>query len=933
MTGIETSLLRVATQAVIQVIRPLLPDLKARKHRFAELSELVTATGGDFLARRKVREQLERMITDVFERFPLQEFRHLPEAEVTAALAADGEALSTHDLTDETLFDTDLDHRKLARSVRNRTNRPDGLSADGEIVYTRLLDIACLCLVRMVIQLDPFQPRAALELLSRLTALADNVNRILDRLPFTSLDAPEGAEQDEDFRFRYLELITSTMDSLDLLGVPVSQRSSVRLSVAYLNLRADDGDEDRLSKILGTHRRTFIRGEAGCGKSTLLRWLAVTAAGGRFAEELADWNGRVPLLIKLRSFAEADRLPRPDEFFARETDPLYQLLPAGWVHRQLLSGQALMLVDGVDELPHGRREQVRTWLRGLTRAYPDVCYVITSRPAAAAQDWLDEEEFCSASVRPMGSQEVQEFVLRWHKAIKGRASCADEDLPAFQMELLQRLSVHEHLRALATSPLLCAMLCALNLDRETQLPKDRNSLYQAALEMLLVNRDQSRNIRSELDDLLDLQAKQTLLQRLAWHLTLNELSEMDREQVEEKFAETARAMIRLTGKNLSGKIILDYLLERSGMIREPMLGRIDFVHLTLQEFLAAKEIVEENHIPRLVKEAHEPSWREVVLMTPGQATGPQRATLFDGLLDRAEREPPEIARRLRLLVLMAMANPRPIQQELRRRIEKVAAELLPPASSDEVLGLAAAGEWLLDFLPDRIESLPGIVAASSVQVIAMIGGPKAQRMLSGYATDSRKSIQRDLLAAWRSFDPGPYARDVLAEAPLHPGWIVIRDAELVPYLPLLQGLRRLMLWFGAAQVDELPGLPRLTGLGLGRNSKIDLNRLVELFPALDTLELHNVSEIEHLSTLARLHKLEVLALGGGCTGEDLRSLAELPALRLLHIREVTADTDLSPLLELPRLETLRTNNTYGQVDFTSLRDRGVKVREDSPPRR
>ncbi|MCO1578850.1 NACHT domain-containing protein [Crossiella sp. SN42] len=940
MTGIENALLRAATQVVGQVVRPLLPDLKARKHRFTELSDLVNASVGDFLTRRKVREQLERMVTDVFERFQDragQEFRHLPEHEMTAALAAVSEALSGHELTDEALFETDLDHRKLARSVRDRTTPPDGLSADAEIVYSRLLDIACLCLVRLVIQLEPFQPRASVETLSRLTALADDVERVLDRLPFTSLDAPEGAEKDEDFRFRYLEFVTSTMDRLDLLGVPVSQRSSVRLSVAYLNLRADDSHDSRLSKVLGAHRRTFVRGEAGCGKSTLLRWLAVTAAGSRFREELAQWNGRVPLLIKLRSFAEAERLPRPDEFFAKETDPLFQLLPAGWVHRQMLAGGAILLVDGVDELPHGRREQVRSWLDGLIRTYPHCLFVITSRPAAAAQDWLSGLEFHSATVQPMGRNEVRVFVRRWHEAIRGRASCADDELPAFQAALVRQLSIQDHLRALAVSPLLCAMLCALNLDRETQLPKDRTSLYQAALEMLLVNRDQSRNIRTELDQLLDLQAKQTLLQRLAWHLTLNELSEMDRKQVEQKFAEAAKSMIRLAGKDLSGKTILNYLIERSGVIREPVVGRIDFVHLTLQEFLAAKEIVEENHIPRLVKEAHEPSWREVLLMTPGQATNPQRVELFSGLLDRADREAPDLARRLRLLVITATANPRPIREELRRRIEQVATELLPPKKPDEVRELAAAGEWLLDFMPARTEPLGSLGARFCVELAAMIGGPKALRLLAGYAADAREQVQVELVAGWASFDHGQYARDILANAPLHPGWVRVEAPGMYPHLPLLQKLRRLEI----AGSADLPPLPLLTGLCLARGGEVDLDRLVDQFPVLDTVALVNVRRVTGIPALTRLPNLrvltllsldvlpslaplkqlrglEVLTLGRTCTGMDLQLVAELPKLRELMVFGLRDPQALEVLQRAKKLDHFGLDGGFDSLDLAPL---------------
>src|SRR5207302_7338323 len=49
-------------------------------------------------------------------------------------------------------------------------------------------------------------------------------------------------------------------------------------------------------------------------------------------------------------------------------------------------------------------------------------------------------------------------------------------------------------RILATNPLLCAMLCALNRERHQQLPSDRIELYEACCELLIERRDVERHI-------------------------------------------------------------------------------------------------------------------------------------------------------------------------------------------------------------------------------------------------------------------------------------------------------------------------------------------------------------------------------------------------------------------------------------------------------
>ena len=45
-------------------------------------------------------------------------------------------------------------------------------------------------------------------------------------------------------------------------------------------------------------------------------------------------------------------------------------MPTGWAHRMLSQGRALLLVDGVDELPAARRPAVRQWLRDCWPSIP-----------------------------------------------------------------------------------------------------------------------------------------------------------------------------------------------------------------------------------------------------------------------------------------------------------------------------------------------------------------------------------------------------------------------------------------------------------------------------------------------------------------------------------------------------------------------------------
>ena len=71
-----------------------------------------------------------------------------------------------------------------------------------------------------------------------------------------------------------------------------------------------------------------------------------------------NWNDTVPFFIPLRRYVNRS-LPAPEEFPLAVGRNLSHEMPAGWVHGLLRAGRALVLVDGVDEMPEGQRDQVR----------------------------------------------------------------------------------------------------------------------------------------------------------------------------------------------------------------------------------------------------------------------------------------------------------------------------------------------------------------------------------------------------------------------------------------------------------------------------------------------------------------------------------------------------------------------------------------------
>ncbi|MGH3620915.1 MAG: NACHT domain-containing protein, partial [Sciscionella sp.] len=682
-TGIDDVLLKLGQVVAQQLAVNWLADRRAASRRGHELNQLVGARFPLRRHQRDVFDALRKIEDSAAERLApaIARAAHgLAENERNAALDAVSDALEKADLSDSALFGVDLDSAALVAQVRQQAPVGRvGLSDRAGTLYEAALERACIVLVHLVRELPEFDAASAVQTLGRLTNVLGRLDEVLDRVQETSLDAPAGTDRDEQFRRRYLESVARFYDHLEVVGLTTHHyEPRTTLTVAYLSLSvtSEDGrlsrpnvermgmdwlhggrggapstENLRVETALGTSTRTVIRGEAGAGKSTLLRWLAVNAARGWFTDQLVKWNGCVPFLVKLRDFPDAPP-PHGDALLSQPRSPPCGPVPPEWVHRQLDSGRALLLVDGVDELTQHRRDGVRTWLRGMLGAYPNIRVVVTSRPTAVTPKWLTSEDFRSVVLEPMTPPDVKVFLQRWHDALLDSTHdpallpCPADEVPEHERALLAQLQSRPYLRALARSPLLCAMLCALNLDRKAQLPRDRLALYAAALDMLLERRDASRNVPAGAEVRITGSEKQTLLRELAWWLTENGRTQLDRDQAHARIEHRLRGMSNV-GED--AETLLRHLLERGGVIRQPVQGKVDFVHRTFQEFLAAKEAIDRDSIDLLISNSRSDLWRETILMACAHASYQQRGRLLKGILDRADTAGGKAARQLRLL--------------------------------------------------------------------------------------------------------------------------------------------------------------------------------------------------------------------------------------------------------------------------------------------
>lgn len=633
-------------------------------------------------------------------------------------------------------------------------------------------------------------------------------------------------------------------------------------------------------RALADDPRVLLRGEAGSGKTTLIQWLAVTAARQDLVEGMDYLDGRIPFVLPLRTLTrDGGKPPAPKDFLAAIGCPLDGTQPTGWENQVLRDGRGLILVDGIDEIPESERDRARTWLRTLIETYDrDNRWLVTSRPSAVAHDWLADEDFRELTLSAMDPTAIATFIRRWHAA----ARCGNEgdgDLDRYEAQLLRAVRTEPDLARLATNPLMCGLICALHRDRRGYLPHGRKDLYEAALSMLLSRRDRERDMAGpELaeDPQLD------VLQRLAYWLIKNGRTEMDRERAL-RIIDRALPSVPEIAALGDAAAVFDHFLERSGLLREPGPGAVDFVHRTFQDFLGARAALEEGDFGLLSANAGHDQWEDVIRMAVALARARERVTIFNSLLAAGDQasDPRERAR-VYLLAAACLEHATSLEPAVRDAVEQRTATLIPPGSVPEAQALAQVGPLVLRLLPgpealqDPAHAFHVVVAASRIESDAAIA------FLARFAEHPFLPVRSQLMWAWSRYDTAHYAEEVVARLdPTGLAYTLRSDAQL-------------------GELSRLGILPDYLDIRAGVSREALVAYAAE--HRFTMLDLSN-EQVTDLRFLERQNELQSLIIANCPQLTDLSALGDLP-LTFLDIHTAAPELDLNPLGRLPRLEAL-----------------------------
>ncbi|MBK6434156.1 MAG: SUMF1/EgtB/PvdO family nonheme iron enzyme [Anaerolineae bacterium] len=538
-------------------------------------------------------------------------------------------------------------------------------------------------------------------------------------------------------------LLADVYVDLDVVSVP-AERTRDERSLALHLARGKEGDRTPLLEAIAvaTKRRIVLTGDAGSGKTTFVNYLTYLLAthSPALPQALAD---ALPVRLLLREVA-ARQIPLDARqgaaamIWAALRDDLRQRLgeTAGdrafetWQQR-LLKEPAVILLDGLDEVPEAqrRREVLLQAIRDFLAPLPKVTRVlVTARPYAYADPRWHLPRFSTLALAPFDERQVQRFIARWYQAVAPDLGWDAATAQQRGERLAAALQERPFLADLASRPLLLTLMATLH-SSWGQLPEDRADLYEETVKLLLARWQRGREIsRPDGQPMIEPGIAQVLgvgearvreaLERLAFTVHQRQREAAAAGQDGEA-ADISEGEILVAFKPLLGEVapdvLLRYLQERAGLLIERRSGVYAFVHRSLQEYLAACLVLSQpdaaGQLVRLLS-ADPAWWREVFVLGAGKK---QRGGYGDAV---------------NLINALLPDDPDPAAEEVAWRLAVIAGQ----ASRELRLPEKAAGQRVYEAVLGRVRRwlaalveggrLPAPERAEAGDLLGQLGDPR-----------------------------------------------------------------------------------------------------------------------------------------------------------------------------------------------------------------
>ncbi|UCH94445.1 MAG: AAA family ATPase [Candidatus Aminicenantes bacterium] len=400
-----------------------------------------------------------------------------------------------------------------------------------------------------------------------------------------------------------------------------------------------------IAELLGRSEVILLRGNAGMGKTTLVKSLAYNIINGIGPSSLI---GFLPVLIFLKDFwpiYEQELSMNKMAFTFESILSIYFQktnsfrLDMDTITRFLSWDRAVVLVDGLDQVPDYLRDSLVDLLAAFQLQYKNNRFLITSRPHGIGDGAMTHFGRYIRDIEPLDDEKIRDFIIRWCQLA---VPAGEEKAQAIALEMIEDIRMNPYVSLFTQNPLLLTAVCILYQDSK-RLPERRVVLNRRIVENLIYRR--YHHHEPDIGGLIE-----DYLKRLAFRMQERNLRSIDVGEAKNLLMQTfPQAHEKQKKKNNKIEKWFEEVEARSGLLRRTGDGDVEFSHLSFQEFMAAWYMVysDTDIRPFLDK----PWWEETLLLyigLVGQDNKKRANQLAADLLTRSHADE-DTCRRFRLM--------------------------------------------------------------------------------------------------------------------------------------------------------------------------------------------------------------------------------------------------------------------------------------------
>ncbi|BBH42106.1 hypothetical protein myaer102_47470 [Microcystis viridis NIES-102] len=369
----------------------------------------------------------------------------------------------------------------------------------------------------------------------------------------------------------------------------------------------DDGKKDGLL-LANQEQYLMVLGGPGIGKSTFLRKVGLEALKGN---KDSYQHSLTPVLLELKNFKENEINIQAliEEEFKICGFPNVEKN----ISNKLEKGELLILLDGLDEVPTANVYNVIEKIQDFVDRHHKNRFILSCRTAARTH----LRQFTDIEIVEFDDQQIQSFIEHWFSSELDRKNETAKNC----WELLQK-EEYKSAKELAHTPLLLTFLC-LVYDENQSFPTNRSRLYQDALRILLEKWSAEKRLpnRGLVYENLSIEQEEILLSEVAYQNFVADKLFLEKREVVKQIKDHLKQNLNAP-QHLDGEKVLKTIEIEEGILVERARDVYSFSHLTLQEYLTAQYIYDNDLIEEAVKNyVTETRWQEVFLLVAGLMRG------------------------------------------------------------------------------------------------------------------------------------------------------------------------------------------------------------------------------------------------------------------------------------------------------------------------